>query len=197
MRIPRRDVAKFVRSVADQCMSSRQDRTNRGLFFQQYATTGSSDPGSPAMFNKTYASIDDLESLLFSPVSLRFHISDNDIPNIVNEAKCRAAASKIRHYCRQSDADSLISQAVGCGLIKGLGITKQLYKDKDFSDYLVQPENFGVFQENHNKLDKDMEAFTESMTITRYQFERLIAGRRGANICAGLLADSPTHAARR
>lgn len=177
MRIPRKDVGRFVREIADQCMSSRIDRTNRGLFFQQYASTGSSDPGTPAMFNKTYASIDDLDSLLFSPVSLRFHISDNDIPNIVNEAKCRAAASKIRHFCRQSDSDTLISQAVGSGLVKGIGLTKQLYKDEDFGAYLVEPENFGVFRENHNKLDKDMEAFSHSMLITRYQFERLIAGR--------------------
>ena len=175
MRIPRRELTKFVREIADQCMSSRTDRTNRGVFFNSYATIGSGDAGTPAMFNKTFSSLDDLESLLFSPVALRFHIGDPDVPNIINEAKGRAAASRIRQYCRQADADSLISQAVGCSLVKGLGITKQMFKDKEFSVHLIEPEDFGVMRENHTKLDKDMEGFCHSMLITRHQFERLIA----------------------
>jgi hypothetical protein len=109
-------------------------------------------------------------------VSLRFHIGDSDFPNIINEAKGRAAAARIRQLCRQADADSLISQAVGSSLVKGLGLTKQGFA-KDLSAVLVPPEEFGVLRENHNKLDKNMEAFTHSMMITRYQFSRLITGR--------------------
>jgi hypothetical protein len=107
---------------------------------------------------------------------LRVHISDTDIPNIVNEAKGRSAAARIRQYCRQADADSLISQAVGSSLVKGVGITKQLWKGK-FGAHLVKPENFGVFRENHTALDQDMEAFTQSMLITKYQADRLIHGK--------------------
>ena len=177
MRIPRRDLAKFVREITDQCFSSRTSRTNRGALYDSYYSAGSSDASNPAMYNKTFASIDDLESLLYSPVSLRFHIGDADMPNVVNEAKGRAAASKIRQFCRQSDADSLLSQAVNSGLVKGIGLTKTLYKGGEFSPHLVEPENFGVLRENHTKLNSDMEAFSESMLITTYQFERLIKGR--------------------
>ena len=55
MRIPSKDLESFARDIRDQCMSSRVDRTNRGTFFNNFATLGSSDPSVPAMYNKTYA----------------------------------------------------------------------------------------------------------------------------------------------
>ena len=176
MKIPLRNTVQFVREVANQCMSTRQERVNRGKVFEAYATTGSGDSSNPSIYNKTFSALDDLESLLFSPVSLRFHITDSDIPSVVNEAKGRAAATRIRQMCRQSDADSLISRAVSSSLIKGLGIIKSTYKGK-FGAHLVKPENFGVFRENHQGLDQDMEAFCHVMLITKYQADRLIKGR--------------------
>jgi hypothetical protein len=158
-------------------MSSRPARQNRGAFFETYAMHGSADASAPAMFNKTHSSLDDLESLLFSPVSLRFSVADPDIPNIVNESKGRTAAARIRKYCRQTDSDTLISQAVGMSLRKGLGIIKLGIVNKEFSPRLVQPENFGVLHENHTRLDPDMEAFNERMLITPAQFRNLIRGR--------------------
>ncbi len=177
MHIPTRDLEGFARNLANICMSSRPSRQNRGTFFESYATAGSADASAPAMFNKTYAALDDLESLLFSPVSLRFAITDPDLPNIVNESKGRVAASRIRKYCRQTDADNLISQAVGISLRKGLGLIKTNVANKEFSNQLVQPENFGVLHENHCKLDADMEAFAHRMLITPAQFRNLIKGR--------------------
>lgn len=177
MQIPSRDLESFARHIADLCMSSREDRMNRGRFYETYATCGSEDPSNPAMFNKTHASLDDLESLLFSPVSLRFQIGDPEIPNIVNEAKGRVAAARIRKYCRQSDADSMLSQAVGIGLRKGLGIIKLNANNRAFQCTLVQPEDFGVLHENHTRLDSDMEAFCHRMLITPSQFRRLVRGR--------------------
>ena len=177
MRIARRDLKGFVRDTTNQCLSSRENRSNRGQLFESYYSSGSSDPSNPAMYNKTFASIDDLESLLYSPVSLRFHIGDPDIPNVVNEAKGRAAAARIRQHCRQSDADSMISQAVSSGLVKGIGIIKMLYKRGEFRPTLVPPEEFGVMRENYTKLDSDMEAFAHTTRITQHQFLRLIAGR--------------------
>ena len=177
MHIPSRDIEAFARNLANICMSSRPARQNRGAFFESYATSGSADASAPAMFNKTHASLDDLDSLLFSPVSLRFAITDPDLPNIVNESKGRVAASRIRKICRQTDSDNLISQAVGIALRKGLGLLKSNVVNKEFSCRLVQPENFGVLHENHCKLDSDMEAFNHRMLITPAQFRNLIKGR--------------------
>jgi hypothetical protein len=117
------------------------------------------------------------KSLLFSPVSLRFAITDSEIPNVVNEAKGRAAASRIRHIARQIDLDTLISQAVGTSLRKGIGILKTTALGHELKSQFVQPENFGVLHENHTKLDPDMEAFTHRMLINPSQFRSLVKGR--------------------
>lgn len=174
MRIPRRGLERFVRDVADQCLISQVERTNRGAMFSNYALTGSENASDAAMFNKTFAYLDDLESLLYSPVSLRFHISDPDNPNVLGDAKGKAAAAKLRQMARTSDTDTMISEAVFWSLVKGKALVKQTIKRGAFSPALVQPEAFGVFNENHTKLDEDMEAFTHSMLITPYQFRRLI-----------------------
>lgn len=167
-------IEKFVKGLVDQCMSSRMERVNRGVFFENYFTTGSADTSNAAMYNKVYASLDDLESLLYSPVSLRFKISDPDNPSVINGAKNRAAALKIRQYCRKSDTDTFFSDAVRVGLVKGKGLLKSQWKRGGFHTSLIQPEEFGVLRENHTALDEDMEAFNHRMLITPYQFARLI-----------------------
>ena len=176
MKIPKSHakLLRFIRDLVDQCSSTRDERKQRGDLYTNYFAAGSDDAANPAFFNKTFVALDDLESLLFSPVSLRFHIGDPDFPNVLNEAKGRAAASHIRSIYRKTDLDSLTSQAVGCSLVKGLGIIKTLYK-RSFSSSLVQPEAFGVLRENHTKLDTDMEAFVHTMAISKQQFERMIA----------------------
>ena len=42
MRIPReaKRLTQFVRETASHCMSSRQARMNRGVFYQNYVDTG-------------------------------------------------------------------------------------------------------------------------------------------------------------
>lgn len=177
MLIPSKDIEQFARNIADVCMSSRQARQNRGAFYESYATAGSPDPSAPAMYNKIFSSLDDLESLLFSPLSLRFAITDPDIPNVVNQAKGRAAASHIRKMSRQAGIDNLISQAVAGSLRKGIGIIKTNMVNKEYRSQIVKPENFGVMHENHTKLDFDMEAFTHRFLITPSQFRSLIKGR--------------------
>jgi hypothetical protein len=176
MRIPRdaKRLTEFVSETSSQCMSSRQARMNRGIFYQNYVDTGSADPSTPAMYNKLWVSLDDLESLLFSPVSLRFRIGDPDYPSVINEAKGRAAAAHIRNQYRRCDADSMLSQAVNIGLIRGKGIVKQSFAGGRMATWLVQPEDFGVLRENYDKLDENMGAFAHSMLITRDQFAALV-----------------------
>ena len=176
MRIPKGKNAllRFVREVVDECLISQTERISRGAAFTSYAMAGSENPSDAALFNKCYAYLDDLASLLYSPVSLRFLINDPDIPNIVNEAKGRAAASKLRALARESDADTVTSDAVWWSLIKGKSLIKLMWESEGFAPHLLQPESFGVLNENHGKLDQNMEAFTHSMLITPYQFRRLI-----------------------
>jgi hypothetical protein len=173
MRIPTTRIERFARELIDQCLVSRQSRESQYALCNSYALTGADNTGGAAIFNKTYAYLDDLESLLYSPVSLRYRISNPDYPTVLEEAKGRAAAQRLRNASRKSDTDTRISKAVWGSLIKGKTIIKSSWRG-DYSTRLVQPENFGVLHETHETLDEDMEAFTHTMYISHEQFVRLI-----------------------
>jgi hypothetical protein len=177
MIIPKKKLERFVADMINECSVSRLDRANKNIMFTNYALCGGEDAQRTALYNKTYAYLDDLQSLLYSPVSLRFHIGDPDMPNILEEAKGRIAASKLRGFERKSDTDTLISEAVWWSLVKGKTFVKSNFKRGGFHTSLVQPENFGVRHENHGKLDEDMEAFTHFMYISFEQFARMIWNR--------------------
>jgi hypothetical protein len=176
MRIPNSKLERFVREVADECFASQGLRLQRGDFYKNYYLSGSENGDNAAIFNKTFSYIDDLESLMYSPVSLKFQLGDPDIPNVLNKVKNHAAATHLRNMARQSDIDSLLSSAVTWSLVKGKAFTKILYKGKGLSGELVQPEAIGVLRENHHSLDAGMDAFAHRMFITRYEFNRMIAG---------------------
>lgn len=174
MYIPRSKLENFVSDLVQRCLVSRTERINRGQMFKSYAMVGADNPQNAAMYNKTFSYLDDLESLLYSPVSLRFKIADPDVPNILNAAKGRAAAQRLRTMARKTETDTTISEAIQTALQKGKGFVKQLFKNGEFAPALIQPESIGVLYENHTRLDENMEAFTHSMLITPYQFSRLI-----------------------
>ena len=174
MQIPTRRVENFVRELVEQCLVSQMERINRGELYKNYAMFGAENPTAAAIFNKTFAYLDDLESLLYSPVSLRFHIGDPEMPNIVGEAKGRAAASKLRVLTRRSDTDTMVSEAVFWSLVRGKTFIKQMWSGGTFYPTLVMPKSMGVMHENHPALDQNMEAFVYSVWITPYQFARLV-----------------------
>lgn len=174
MLIPKRKLEKFVRSLIEQCQVSQSSRVSRGMVYKNYFLLGSENPEGAALYNKTFCYLDDLESLLYSPVSLRFHIGDTDSPNLLDQSKGRAAAAHLHKKTRQSDTDTMMSEATCWSLVKGKSFVKMQYKRDGFSPDLIQPELMGVFQENRSKLDEDMEAFCHTTYITPYQFDRLI-----------------------
>lgn len=177
MRIPSQKPEQFLREVADECLYSQQSRCSNYRVYKNYFLYGSGSPEDAAMYNKTFAYMDDLESLLYSPVSLRFHIGDAKTPSLVNKAKCDAAATKLRQLVRESNTDNKISQATLCALVKGKAFLKQTFKGGAFSPEVVQPDCMGVYNETHDKLDADMEAFVHCMLITPHQFRRMVRGR--------------------
>ena len=63
MLIPKgkRDLLRFVRETTDQCLISQTDRISRGSMFTNYAMAGSEEATNAAIFNKTYAYLDDLD----------------------------------------------------------------------------------------------------------------------------------------
>ena len=174
MRIPSEKREQFVREIVEACLVSQSDRIQRGMYYKNYFLSGSDQPTYPAAFNRTFTYIDDLESTLYSPVSLKLHIGDPDLPNILTEAKGRAAASRLRIHSRRSNTDSMTSSAVGWALVKGKSFNKQMWKGSGFKPDLIQPEAMGVLKENYGQLDEGMEAFTHSMLLTPFELKRLI-----------------------
>lgn len=174
MKIPKSKIEKFVSELVSACLVSREDRMQRYMAYKNMFLLGAENPDSAAIYNKTFTYIDDLESLLYSPVSLRFRIGEYDTPTTLETAKFRIASSHLHSQIRSSSLDTKISEAVQWSLVKGKAFIKMLWGTTSLAPHLVQPENFGVLQENRMKLDKDMEAFVHSTYITPYQFQRLI-----------------------
>ena len=174
MRVPSSKLEGFVAELTNECLISRQSRVNRYLAYKNIFLLGSDNPENAAIFNKTFTYIDDLESLLYSPVALRFHIGEYETPTVLETTKFRVASAKLHQQIRQSHLDTMISQATQWSLVKGKSFVITLWGSGGLSPHLVQPENMGVLQENRNKLDKDMEAFVHTTYITPYQFKRLI-----------------------
>lgn len=174
MRIPGSKLERFVRGLIEQCLTSQQERISRGATYKSYFLVGSQGPENNVLYNKIWAYIDDLESLLYSPVSLRWHIGTPDSPSPLAQSKGRAAATHLHTKTRTSNTDTMVSEAVSWALVKGKCFIKMQYKRDNFAPDLIQPELMGVFQENRTKLDEDMECFVHSTYITPQQFARLI-----------------------
>lgn len=174
---PKKERLKFVRNIIDECGVSRSDRSTKNTAMTNYALCGGEDANRSAMFNKTYAYLDDLQSLLYSPVSLRYNIGDPDNPSLLEVAKGRAGAAKLRAYARRSNTDTLISEAVWWSLVKGKTFIKSTFKRDFYHTSLVQPEAFGVRHENHGRLDEDMEAFCHTMILSYEQLTRMVWSR--------------------
>jgi len=174
MHVPSSKLEKFVSELVSECLVSRQTRIQKYAAYKNMFLIGSDNPDDAAIYNKTFAYIDDLESLLYSPVSLRFHIGEYDTPTPLETAKFRVASSNLHAQVRQSQLDTSISDAVQWSLVKGKCFIKLKWGAHGLSPHIVQPEMMGVLQENRMVLDSDMEAFVHSTYITPYQFQRLI-----------------------
>lgn len=172
MQIPQNNVAKWAADIVGKCASSRDERVQRGAMYRNMYLTGSDD-GEPAVFNRTFAYIDNLSSYLYSPVELRFGIEKYGSSTAADRAKAAAAASELHRYLRQSNVDTLIEEAVIWALVKGKCFIKMLWGADGFEPYIVQPETIGVLREDITSLD-EQEAFFHSIYLTPDRFAQMI-----------------------
>lgn len=172
MIIPSKNKVIWASELIGKCASSRDERINRGAMYRNMYLTGSED-GDPAVYNKTFAYIDNLSSYLYSPVELRFGIEKYGSSTAADRAKASAAASELHRYLRQSNVDTLIEEAVIWSLVKGKAFIKMMWSDEGFEPHLVQPETMGVLNEGVASLD-EQEAFFHSIYVTPSQFAQMI-----------------------
>lgn len=173
MKIPSSNIAGFASDIIQQCSESMKMRAQRGSIFRNYFLTGSGD-GNPAIFNKSYAYIDNLASYLYSPVDLRFLVEPyGRSASSADRAKAHAASDELNLAMQDSGADTAIEQAVLWSLVKGKVFVKLLWGGSGLEPEVIQPENIGVLRDDIDSLDKQ-EAFYHRSWLTRSRFAELI-----------------------
>lgn len=174
MRVPSKDVGKFAEEIYNQCMVSRPQRAERGQTYKNIYLTGDESGTDPAIYNNTFTFIDNLSSYLYSPVELRFMIDQYGITTNLERAKMKAASSELHKFIRRGNIDTLIESATTWALIKGKTLIKLRWTENGFEADLIQPELFGVLQENFNTLDKQ-EAFCHTTFLTPDRLWQVLA----------------------
>lgn len=164
MKLPSRDIGEFAVNLLEKCSTSRTERLQRGTLLKNLFLTGNED-GSPAIYNYTYAFLDNLSSYLYSPVELRFNIDFYGSSNPVERAKMRAATSEFHKYFRRSGIDTKLEEGVTWALDKGKTFLKLKWTSDGLGGDLLQPEVMGVLEENLGSLN-EQEAFVQSTFIT-------------------------------
>lgn len=165
MRVPSKDVGLFAQGIYDQCMVSRDSRVERGQTYKNIYLTGDDSGTDPAVYNNTFAFIDNLSSYLYSPVDLRFMIDQYGSTTALERAKMKCASSELYKFIRRANLDTLIESAVTWGLVKGKTFIKQRWTANGLEADLIQPELMGVLQENFDTLEKQ-EAFCHTTFLT-------------------------------
>ena len=179
MKIPSSRVEGWASEIVSQCAASRDERVNRGAAYRNMYLTGD-EQGDPAVYNKTFAYIDNLSSYLYSPVELRFGIEKYGSSTAADRAKGSAAAAELHRYLRQSNVDTLIEEAVIWSLVKGKAFIKTLWGNEGFESYLIQPEMMGVLREDITSLD-EQEAFFHSIYVTPDRFAQMVENHPDRN----------------
>lgn len=164
MKLPSRDIGEFASDLLEKCTTSRSDRLQRGTMLKNLFLTGNED-GNSAIYNHTYAFLDNLSSYLYSPVELRFNIDFYGSSSSVERAKMRSATSELHKYFRRSGLDTKIEDAVTWSLCKGKTFIKMKWNTDGLGGDMLQPEVMSVLEENLGSLD-EQEVFIQSTFIS-------------------------------
>lgn len=164
MRLPSKDIGEFAVDLLEKCSVSRPERLQRGTMFKNLFLTGNED-GTPAIYNHSYAFIDNLSSYLYSPVELRFNIDFYGSSNPVERAKMRSATSEFHKYFRRSGIDTKLEEGVTWSLVKGKTFQKLKWTTDGLGGDLLQPEVMSVLEENLGSLN-EQDAFIQSTFIS-------------------------------
>lgn len=159
-----KDIGDFAADLIARCSVSMRSRMERGMSYQNVFLTG--DPGgTPQIYKKTYAYVDDLASMLYSPVELKLNVAPHGRAGPIERALGHAAAATLNTEFRRADVDSVCEDAVLWCLIKGKTFIQLLWNKAGFEPHLIMPEQFGVLEEGKPTL-ASQKAFFHRTWIT-------------------------------
>lgn len=155
------------------CQTSLETRRQRGATFRNLYLMGSED-AQPQTYRKTYAYIQTLSAMLYSPSELRFLLSPYGPAGPRDRAMGRAAASQLHQHIRSGRVDTIAEDSVEWALVKGKTFVQLEWSRNGLQPYMVQPETMGVLRDDLTSLDQQ-DAFVHSTWLTEARFADLIA----------------------
>ena len=161
-------IGPWAQELTNSCFTSLERRRQRGAAFRNLYLMGSED-GQPQTYRKTYAYIQTLSAMLYSPSELRFTVAPYGPSGPRERAMGRAAANHLYERFRNSVLDTLCEQAVEWGLVKGKTFIQLGWSRNGLEGNMVQPETIGVLREDITSLDRQ-DAFVHSAWLTEARF---------------------------
>ena len=105
-----KEIGDFATDLISRCAVSMRPRMERGAAYRNIFLTG--DPqGTPQTYMKTYAYIDDLASILYSPIELKLAIAPHGRAGPIQRALGHAAAYELNSELRRGEIDTAIEDA--------------------------------------------------------------------------------------
>lgn len=168
-----KEIGDFATDLISRCSVSMRARMERNTAYRNIFLTG--DPqGTPQTYMKTYAYIDDLASILYSPIELKLTIAPHGQSGPIQRALGHAAAYGLNSELRRGDIDTAIEDAVLWSLVKGKTFIQLLWTKNGLEPHLIMPEQFGVLEEGKPTL-ASQKAFFHRTWITLDDFADRVA----------------------
>lgn len=174
MKVDDKDLDGFSAEITSHCMATRKERIQMYQGLYHYYLFGAAE-GQQAMYGKIFPHIDLLKSYVYSQSTVKYDVAvDNVEPVVYKQADL--ISSRANTYFHDMGVADLFGHGLVLSLVWGTSLLKFNSRVKPFTlePYLIQPHNFGVYDESVNLLERQ-EAFVESYTISRSELRRRVS----------------------
>jgi hypothetical protein len=160
---------EFYQDVLKKCLISREERLMFYRSLRSYFLFGGAE-GDQAVFNKIQPTIQLLQSFIYSAETTKFNIKLGASVERSELGKISVMSEELNDLWHDSDTDLTIADAVSWSFVFGSAIIKTMWND-GIRNYLVEPDNFGVFREDIPFLSRQ-EAVVHCYSIAKSQLFR-------------------------
>ena len=141
MFIPRQKIGPWAAELIRACTPDIEERIQRGALYRNLYLTGDEN-GNPATYPKTFAHVETLAAMLFSPLELHYSIKFNGGGNLTQRAMGRVASSELHEMLSEAGVYEKAKGATKWGLVKGTATVKLNWEDDGFAPYLSSPSSW-------------------------------------------------------
>ena len=167
MRIPNKadDREQFYLDLIQKCLVSLEERKGDYSSLRSQYLFGTGPEESPAIFNKIYPHIDQLNSFLYSAETTRFTISLGAAVSELENMKVPRATMALNNEWLNSNADQVFSSALTWSLVYNTTFIKLIVQN-GIHPYMIEPGSVGVLREDTPYTDRQ-EAIVQTYYITK------------------------------